>query len=234
MTDDAEVELAEAFGEIARTLLAEDDAAATLGRIVRLAVDTIDGCEHAGISMIEGKTVTSPASSDEIPAVVDQIQSETGEGPCVDAIKEHEVFHTGRLSEEDRWPDFARRANAESGIESILSFRLFAEEDTMGSLNLYSTQPDAFDDHDVAIGAVFATHAAVAWSTARKIGNLQAGMESRQLIGTATGILMNRQGISQADAFDMLRRASQRLNVKLRVIADQVVSRPDTATPPAE
>jgi len=234
MTDGTEVELAEAFGEIARTLLAENDAEATLERIVRLAVDTIDGCEHAGISMIEHKTVTSPASSDEIPAIVDRLQSETGEGPCVDAIKDHEVFQTGRLSQDHRWPNFARRASVESGIESILSFRLFAEEDTMGALNLYSTQPDAFDDHDVAIGAVFATHAAVAWSTARKIENLQAGLQTRQLIGTATGILMNRQGLSQVEAFDVLRRASQRLNIKLRLIAEQVIGDPKGKQPSNE
>jgi GAF domain-containing protein len=233
MADDPEVDLAEVFGEIARALLAEDDAEATLARIVRLAVETIDGCEHAGISMIEGKLVTSPASSDEIPAIVDRIQSETGEGPCVDAIREHEVFQTGHLSQEDRWPDFARRASAESGIESILSFRLFAENDTMGSLNLYSTQTDAFDDHDVAIRAVFATHAAVAWSTSRKVENLEAGMDSRQLIGTAIGILMNRQNVSEAEAFDILRRGSQRLNIKLRVIAEQVVHRPASSPPAA-
>jgi transcriptional regulator with GAF, ATPase, and Fis domain len=230
MADNPEVELAEAFGQIAQTLLAEQDTHATLDKIVHLAVETIDNCEHAGITMIQHRTISSPASSDEIPALVDQIQSETGEGPCVDAIKEHEVFQTGRLSQETRWPAFTRRAKAESGIESILSFRLFAREDTLGALNLYSTQPDAFNDHDVAIGAVFASHAAVAWSSSRAIGNLEAGMETRQLIGTATGILMARQGVSQTEAFDMLRRGSQRLNVKLRVIAQRIVN-PDDEQP---
>jgi transcriptional regulator with GAF, ATPase, and Fis domain len=223
MGDDPEVDLAETFGEAARTLLAEDDAQATLERIVRLAVDTIDGCEHAGITVIERGAVTSPASSDEIPALLDRIQAETHEGPCVDAIEDHEVFQTGKLSEESRWPAFSARANAESGIESILSFRLFAEEDTLGALNLYSSQPDAFDDHAVAVGSVFAAHAAVAWSTSRTIGNLETAMETRQLIGTAVGLIMARQEVSETEAFDMLRRASQRLNVKLRLIADRVV-----------
>jgi GAF domain-containing protein len=223
MADDPEVGLAETFGQIARTLLAEPDAQATLEKIVHLAVETVDSCQHAGITVIRHQTVTSPASSDEIPAIVDQIQADTGEGPCVDAIKEHEVFQTGRLSRETRWPEFSRRAHAESGIESILSFRLFADEDTLGALNLYSAQPDAFDDHDVAIGAVFASHAAVAWSTSRARGHLEVGMETRQLIGTATGILMARQGMSEMEAFDTLRRASQRLNVKLRLIAERIV-----------
>jgi transcriptional regulator with GAF, ATPase, and Fis domain len=231
MADDPDVGLAEVFGEIARTLLAEHDAQATLEKIVHLAVETIDGCEHAGITMIRRGSITSPASSDEIPAIVDQIQSESGEGPCVDAIKDHEVFQTGRLSQETRWPEFARRAHSESGIESILSFRLFAQEDTLGALNLYSARPDAFDDHDVAIGAVFASHAAVAWSTSQAIGNLEAGMATRQLIGTATGILMARQDVSQTEAFDMLRRASQRLNIKLRVIAERIVHPGDERPP---
>jgi hypothetical protein len=106
MGGDADLGLAKTFSEIARILIAEDDPQATSQRIVSLAVATIENCEHAGISVIKGKAVTSPASSDEIPAIVDRIQSETGEGPCVDAIREHKVFQTGRLSEERRRPPY--------------------------------------------------------------------------------------------------------------------------------
>jgi len=223
MADDADVALAKEFGEIARILIAEADPHATLQRVVSLAVETIDGCEHAGISVIEGRKVTSPASSDEVPAIVDQIQSDTGEGPCVDAIKEHEVFQTGRLSEEERWPNFTPRAIAESRVESILSLRLFVAEGTMGALNLYSARPNAFDERDVAVATVFAAHAAVAWSTSQTIENLRAGMVTRQLIGQAVGLLMVRQGMSESDALEALRRASQRLNVKLRQVAESIV-----------
>jgi GAF domain-containing protein len=227
-----EIDLATSFGEIARTLVAEEDAHATLRRIVRLAVDTVDACEHCGISIVEGRSIGSPAASDAIPAIVDKLQSETGEGPCIDAIKDHEVFQTGRLSHEARWPKFAHRASQESGVESILSFRLFIDEDTLGSLNLYSSHPDAFDQHDVAFGAVFAAHAAVAWSTARVIDNLRKGMQTRELIGEAVGILMARQDLSETEAFDVLKRASQRLNVKLRLIAEGVVHPKDPSAPP--
>jgi GAF domain-containing protein len=227
MDDDPELELAQTFGEIARVLVAEDDPPATLDRIVHLAVGTIDNCQHAGITVIDGLRITSPASSDEIPALVDRLQSETGEGPCVDAIRDHAVFYTGHLSSEERWPHFAPRAREESGVESILSFRLFTEGGTLGALNLYSDQPEAFGEHDTAVGAVFAAHAAVAWSTAQTIEHLRQGMESRQLIGEATGILMARQHISSAEAFDILRRSSQRLNVKLRLIAERVARSED-------
>jgi GAF domain-containing protein len=231
MADASDVELAQEFGAIARILIAEADPEATLHRIVSLAVETIDGCEHAGISVIEGSTVSSPASSDEVPEIVDRIQSETGEGPCVDAIKEHEMFQTGRLSEELRWPAFTPRAVAESRVESILSLRLFAQEATMGALNLYSTQSDAFDDRDVAVATVFAAHAAVAWSTAQTIENLKAGLVTRQLIGQAVGLLMVRQDMSETDALDALRRASQRLNIKLRQLADSIVHPPGAPSP---
>lgn len=223
MPDDRETELAEMFGHVARALLAQPDVEATLDKIVGLAVQTIDSCEHAGITMVHHGAVSSAASSDDVPAILDAIESETGEGPCIDAIREHEVFHTGCLSAESRWPSFSRRATDESGVESVVAFRLFADEDTMGALNLYSTVPDAFDDNDVALGAVFATHAAVAWSTSHTIQSLRHGMDSRQVIGQAVGLLMARQHVGEDEAFDMLRRASQRLNVKLRAVAERIV-----------
>ncbi|HVF15162.1 MAG TPA: GAF and ANTAR domain-containing protein, partial [Acidimicrobiales bacterium] len=211
-----DVELAGTFAEVARVLLGEDDVEKTLERICRLAVETVDGCQTAGISIASGKEVTSRSRTDEVPRVVDTIQSETQEGPCVDAIKEHEVFMTGRLSREQRWPNFASRAHDETGVESILSLRLFADDRTLGSLNLYSRQVDAFDDHDVAVGSVFAAHAAVALASARHQADLELKAEGRNVIGMAKGIVMARQHVSEAEAFDILRRASQRMNVKLR------------------
>lgn len=206
---------------------AEPDS--VLDRIVRLCVTTIPSCEHAGITVVEGGHVTSPASSDEVPFLLDAIQAETGEGPCVDAVREHETFYTGRLAAEDRWPNFSQRANAETGVESILSLRLFVREETLGALNLYSSRPDSFDAHDTGIAAVFATHASVAWSASQAMIDLQTGLDTRQLIGEATGILMAREHLTSPEAFDILRRASQRLNVKLRDIARDVVKPPDGA-----
>lgn len=231
MRDDAEVALANMFGEMARALLAEHDVQATLARIVALAVDTVDGCEHCGISMIRGRELSSPASSDHVPAIVDGLQAEVGEGPCVDALREHAVVQTGGLSTDSRWPSLGSRASEASGIESVLAFPLYTAEGTMGALNMYATRTDAFDDHDMALGVVFATHAALAWSTSRTVGDLRTGMAGRELVGMAMGVLMGRQGVSESEAFSMLVRASQRLNVKLRQVADQVVH-PDERPPP--
>lgn len=217
--------VAETFAQVARLLLAEEGVEATLAKIGELAVQTIDGCDHAGISLVEGRTVTTVGASDDVPARVDRIQYEVDQGPCLDAIRNHEVFQSDRLGEEQRWPAFSARASQETGVASMLAFRLFVEEDTMGALNLYSKSPDAFDDESREIGSVFAAHAAVALAGARKEEQLETAMASRDVIGQAKGLLMAREPISADEAFAVLRRASQRLNVKLRDIADGVVAK---------
>ena len=229
-----DVEFAETFAEVARALLEEHDVEGTLDRICALAVRTIDACETAGISIASGPRISSLSTSDALPRILDDIQSETQEGPCVDAIKEHEVFMTGALSEEARWPEFSRRAHEQTGVQSILSLRLFAREDTMGALNLYSTVPDAFDDQDVATGSVFAAHAAVALSSAQREAQLEDKATSRDVIGMAKGIIMARQHVSDDEAFAILRRASQRMNVKIRELADRVVHPPLDEQPRSE
>jgi transcriptional regulator with GAF, ATPase, and Fis domain len=226
---------ADAFAEIARALLAEGDVQHTLQKICDLAVETIDGCDHAGISFLKGRKVETPAASDDVPRKVDAIQYEVGEGPCLDAIREHEVFETGDLGREHRWPQFASRAQRETGITSMLCFRLFVEGDTLGALNLQSKGTDAFGEESRTVGLVFAAHAALALSNAVHDEQMEEALQSRDLIGQAKGMLMAREGVSSDQAFDMLRRASQRLNVKLRDVAQAMVDgrlAPPHSTPP--
>ncbi|MGH9264682.1 MAG: GAF and ANTAR domain-containing protein [Acidimicrobiales bacterium] len=222
---------------MARSLLAQEDVQHTLQRIVELAVETIDGCDCAGISFIKGKELSTSAASSDVPRQVDAIQYEVGEGPCLDAIREHDIFRTGDLGRERRWPQFSSRAQQETGVTSMVSFRLFVEGDTLGALNLYSKAPDAFDDRAVAVGSVFAAHAAIALSTALHDEQMEEALQSRDVIGQAKGILMAREHVSADEAFDMLRRASQRVNVKLRDIARQIADsaqpHPPGSCPPA-
>ena len=229
-------DLAETLAEVARALGAERSVQGTLEKIVELAVATIDGCDHAGLTLVEAGEMSAPATTDDIPGKVDAVQYETGEGPCLDAVRQHDVFQTDDLTQEERWPNFSRRAAEETGVISVLSFRLFIEEDTMGALNLYSKQEAAFDADDRAVGSIFAAHAAVALSAARKQAHLEQAVRTRDVIGQAKGILMARQHVTADEAFDMLRRASQRLNVKLRDLAQQMATGtiPPATSPPAE
>jgi transcriptional regulator with GAF, ATPase, and Fis domain len=222
MDNETPADLAENFADMARALLAEPDTQQTLQRIVDLAVETIDGCDHAGMSLVRNNTVDTPAASDDVGPKVDALQTETGEGPCLSAIRDHEVFQADDLATEGKWPRFSARAVQETGVHSILGLRLFVAEDTLGALNLYSQRPGAFDQEDRTVGVIFATHAAVAFSTARHDAQMDLALASRDLIGQAKGILMAREGVTAEKAFAMLRAASQRLNMKLRDVAEGV------------
>lgn len=173
--------LAEAIARVARALQAEPSAQATLQKMVDLAVATIEGCDHAGITVIHNSTFHTPAATGQVPRQVDHIQYSTGQGPCLDAIREHRVFVTDDLQSEQRWPLFATRTVAETGVRSMLSFRLFLEQDTLGSLNLYSTQRAAFGPDSQAVGEVFASHASLAMSAAQEHERVQAMTEDLRL-----------------------------------------------------
>lgn len=216
------------FATIARLLAAAHDTQMVLDEIVRLAVKHLEPCTFAGISLVESRKITSPAASSDAASIIDQIQAETDQGPCLDAIRDHEVFQTGDLSTEDRWPKFADRAHAETGVRSILSLRLFMEDDTYGSLNLYSTVTDAFDSSDVALGEVFASHAAVAMRATRSHTEVLALQRSMlpEVLPEVTGISMAARYLPASvgvnvggDWYDALRLPDGRLAVTLGDVA---------------
>ncbi len=159
-------DLAAAMVEVARALQAQENAQDTLQTMVDLAVGTIEGCDHAGVSLVGPDGITTPAASDEVPGTVDRIQYEADEGPCLSAIRERDMYVTDDLRTEDRWPAFASRATEETGVRSMLSLRLFVEAENLGALNVYSRGPDAFGDDSIAVGRLFAAHAAIALSAA--------------------------------------------------------------------
>lgn len=225
--DDRGTRLATTFGEVARTLLAERDLDTILHKIVAVAVAEVDACESAGIELIEKRVIRPVAASSEVARRVSELQNEVGQGPCLSAIEDHETFRTDDLERDDRWPEFSELAYTETDVRSILGFRLFAEEDTMGALNLYSSKPSAFDDEAVAIGSILAAHAAIAMSWAREREYMQAAIENRDVIGQAKGLLMAHRKIDGDAAFELLRDASQRRNIKLQHVAEQVIDPTD-------
>ncbi len=219
-----EQDLPDTFAQVARSLAEQSDVQSTLQRIVELAVDTIPGAEHAGVTEVRARRrVETIAATDDVPRDIDRLQYQAGQGPCLDAIWEHEIVEEDDLSQTERWPGFSRQA-VQAGVRSMLAFRLFVEQDTAGALNLYSTSPCAFDDDAVRVGHAFAAHASVAWEHEKEVDGLKAAVETRNVIGQAQGILMAQHKITPDDAFDRLRTASQRRNVKLREIAQEVAA----------
>lgn len=211
------------FAAVARALAQEDDLETTLQRIVDLAVETVPGAAHAAVSAVRRReAVTTVAASSELVSAIDAVQYETQQGPCLDAIFEQEVVEVDDLSTTDRWPAFSRRA-ADLGVRSMLSFRLFVEEDVAGALNLYNGDPSGFGERSHRLGHVFAAHAALAWDHEREVAGLRTSVESRTLIGQAQGLLMALHGVTADGAFSLLREVSQRRNRKLRDVAQEVV-----------
>jgi hypothetical protein len=174
---------------------------------------------------------------------VDQLQYELGEGPCIDVIGGQRVVHSADAARDGRWPRLCHRVAGVSGAVAVLSSQLAAGgpggRRTLGSLNLYADRAGAFDaaaDHLLAV--LVANHAAAVIDGAHREDQLRQAIASRDIIGQAKGILMASGGIDPDAAFDQLRMASQRTNVKLRDLARQVVdarrSQADSAPPPAE
>lgn len=219
-TDD----LSRLIASAARSLRDEPGPQQTMEKAVELAVRSIEGCEHAGISLIHKGQIETPAASDEVVTRVDELQYEHREGPCVDAILEEEVIHSRDIAADERWPAWGPRTAEETGIRSILSFRLFTHQDTVGALNLYSSGEGSFDSEDREVGLALAAHAAIAVAASQEIENLHHAVDSRTIIGQAVGILMERFDLDADRAFSVLRRVSQDTNRKLRDIADELVT----------
>jgi len=219
-------ELAATFADIARELEAQGDVKQTWQRVVELCPETLPACEHASVSVVHGRRVRTEAATSDGPRHADMLQSETGEGPCLDASYDHATVACGDLANDERWPQFGPRAVEATGLRSMLSFRLFVEGETIGALTLYSGEADAFVEWDTEVGRIFATHVAVAAAGARRreeAAQLHMALDSNRRIGAAVGIVMISSNCTEEEAFEVLRRASQRLNVKLRDVAERVI-----------
>ena len=216
-------QLAEDFGVLARSLDEHDDPDVMLAEIVTAAVAMVPGADEGSISVVTGRTrIGSQAATGDLPVQVDALQEETQQGPCLDAAYEQLTVRVTDMANEDRWPQFARRAS-EAGAASMLSLQLYVEGDNLGALNLYARTPGAFDDESEQVGLLFASHAAVAYAGVRKEAQLAQAVVSRDLIGQAKGILMERYKISPERAFLVLTRVSQNSNRKLNEIANELV-----------
>jgi GAF domain-containing protein len=212
----------ERVGRLARSLEAEADPGAVLDEIVTAAVRFVPGVEDASVTLVVARRqVTSRHRTGDLPERVDAIQTGTGEGPCLDAAYEQDTVRVPDLRREQRWPHFAQQA-VEAGAGSMLSFQLYVHGDTLGVLNLYSRHPDAFDDESEQVGLLFASHAAVAFAGAQKVDHLHRALESRDQIGQAKGILMERYHVDADQAFRLLVRLSSAHERKLHDVADEL------------
>jgi GAF domain-containing protein len=210
----------------------------TLQQVSDLACAAVTGADMVGITMVVDGKARTAVFTDETAPEIDSAQYETGIGPCLDAFRHRQVFRIEDMELDSQWPPFSKAAFAH-GVRSSMSVPMVARHEGVGALNFYSRQVEGFSDDDIEVGLSFATQAAIvlansqAYWDAHQLGeDLLQAMQSRAVIEQAKGILMGAQRCSADEAFQILVRASQRENRKLREIAFDIVSR--AAAPRAE
>lgn len=217
-------ELAWQLSALARTLYQDQQPDEVLKSVVYAAIDLIPGVDEGSISVVfDRKTVSSRAPSGDLPDIVDALQNEVGHGPCLEAAYQERTVRVPDMSTEERWPVFAQKA-FEAGVGSMLAFQLYVDEKNLGALNLYSRSINAFTDESEQIGLMVAAHGATAYAEANQVEQLSESVSTRDRIGQAKGILMERYKITPDQAFYLLSKASQTTNMKLNAVADQLAA----------
>jgi GAF domain-containing protein len=215
-----EDDLAQRLADLARDMQAKSDNPGVMDVIVAAVAGEIPGAEEASISLAQrGRRVVSAAATSDVPRRFDDLQTETRQGPCMDSMYECETIRVDDLADDQRWPELARRAG-EIGVASMLCVQLFIEGDDLGALNVLARQPGVFTDESERIALMFASHAAVAVAQAQKLNHLNTALASRDVIGQAKGVLMERYKITANQAFALLARTSQDTNRKLHEVAE--------------
>jgi GAF domain-containing protein len=210
-------------------VLAQEDLASTHAEITRIAVRALPTADGATITTFVNGSPSASAASSDWARQLDEMQYVEHEGPCLDAARTGNSFRIRDLADEQRWPAYVPRA-LQAGARSMLSLPLATEGRLIGALNLYARSVDAFDAEAASIGEIVAAHAGLATQVASAYfgqrvlaEQLRTAMASRAAIEQAKGVVMAARGCGPDEAFDVLRSASQRRNVKLRDVAQTVV-----------
>ena len=223
MTQPRNYDLAQRMAELARSSAAPRSVDDVLSDVTAAAMELIPGADTAGVLLIgkDGKW-DSVANTSDLPHRLDELQMLFNEGPCVEAALDELIVRTDDFRSDNRWPKYAP-AVVEIGVFSGLSFKLYTADRTAGALNLFSFKPNAFDAEDETTGVVLAAHAAAAILASRHGEQLQSALSTRDRIGQAKGIIMERFGVDDVRAFEMLRKLSQDSNTKLIEVAQRVI-----------
>ena len=219
--------LALRMAEFARDIAAPRPLERVLADVTTAAVELIPGADLAGVLLIRrGGEFQSLADTEGLVAQLDELQHDFGEGPCAEAALAETIVRSDDLRSESRWPRYAPAA-VERGVLSSLSIKLYTAERTAGALNLFGHRAGAWDADAETTGSVLAAHAAAAILAARHGEQLQSAVSTRDRIGQAKGIIMERFGVDDVRAFELLRILSQESQVKLIDIAQRIIESRD-------
>lgn len=197
------------IAELARHLHSSQGADAVdivLPELTGGALRLLPGVDHAGISLVvkgHAREIVSTAATSPVPRKLDELQQKYQQGPCWDTVWDHHTERVDDFESETRWPEFVAATLAQTPVRSSLSIQLYTDETELGALNLYSERPHIFDAHLEEISLALASHAAVAFSGARRSEQFRSALASRDIIGQAKGIIMERYKTNAVAAFTL-------------------------------
>jgi hypothetical protein len=227
------------FGALAEIVYQGADHSEVYAAICVAATLVVPGCDHASVLMRRNGGLVTVAASDRVAQHVDALERATGDGPCVDAIKEEAPQVEPNMGVPAHWPDLAARVIAETPVRGAMGFRLVVDNHKHGALNLFSDTANRLDQasaEQAIVLAAFASVATHAVARAEDVAMLRRGLLSNREIGKAVGMLMVLHDISDQQAFGTLRRISQGTNIKLAEVAREVINQrstlPNPQTPP--
>jgi len=223
MAEQANHDLAMRMADLARTAAAPRSVEDVLSDVTAAALELVPGTDTAGVLLIgKGGKWDSMGGTSDLPHLLDELQMKYNEGPCVEAALDDLIVRTEDFRTDERFPNWSP-AVVELGVLSGVSFKLYTANRTAGALNLFAFKPNAFDGESETFGTVLAAHAAAAILASREGEELQSALSTRDRIGQAKGIIMERYNVDDIQAFDMLRKLSQDSNIRLVDIAQRVI-----------
>lgn len=214
------------FAALAEIIYQGSDVTQMYAAICVAATLIVPGCDHASLLVKRNDRYVTVGASSRLAHQVDDLERRAGDGPCIDAIEEETPQIEPDLTKPTQWQHFAARLVEETPIRSAMGFRLLIDKRKGAALNLFSETPNTFNSESAGRAAVLAAFASVAINAiahGEDASSLRRGLLSNREIGKAVGMLMMLHGLGEDEAFDLLRRHSQSLNIKLADVARRVI-----------
>lgn len=216
------------FAALAEIIYQGSDVNQMYAALCVAATLVVRGCDHASLLVRQGDRYVTVGASDRLAQQIDELERRSGDGPCVDAIEEETPQIDPDLTKPSLWPQLAKVLVEETPVRGAMGFRLLVDKRKGAALNLFSDTPNVFDAEAAGRAAVLAAFASVAINAVAKgedSTSLRRGLLSNREIGKAVGMLMLLHDMTEEHAFDLLRRHSQALNIKLADVAREVIER---------
>lgn len=223
--------LASAFVTMADSLVADFDLVDFLADLTVHAAD-VSGADAVGVVLADSHgTLRFMASSNESGRLLELLQLQASEGPCLDCYASRRPVVNTDLSAPHPWPTFGPAALA-SGFRSVHAFPMRLRDDALGALNLFSRVETRFEEGDVDVVQALADVATIAILQGRALARaetlsdqLQAALDSRIVIEQAKGALSRIHGVGVDEAFAILRTQARSTNRRLSDVAAEVLDR---------